>query len=105
MRFLRFLLAGLLLLAGGGQAHASGDFSDWPRMDVLELLSPTRALVEELLAEGYIVDTEHVEFVRVYATEEQRRAMDERRIPYMKVGQQPDPPALNEKANHGEHHN
>ncbi len=104
MRFVMFILTGLFLLGGSGPAFASGDFSHWPQMDVLELLSPTPPLVERLLREGYIVDTEHPESVQVYATAELRRKLDEGRVAYVKVGQQPNPPAYGEKAALGQYH-
>lgn len=80
------------------------DLAEWPRMDVLELLAPTRELVETLLREEVIVDTEHPGSVRVHATAAQRAELDRLRVPYVKVGQEPNPPVFNAKSTLGEYH-
>lgn len=91
----------LVLAAFGASAQ---DLSGWPRMDILELLQPRPEQVNALIDAGWIVDIEHPPAVRVYATEGQRAQLDRDRVPYLKIGQQPDPPALNDKANLGQYH-
>jgi hypothetical protein len=99
----RVLIAVLAALTAASAAVAGG-FEDWPRRDVLELLQPQPAQVQSFIDAGWIVDLEHPSAVRLYVSEEQRAQLDRQGIPYVKVGQQPDPPRLADKANLGEYH-
>lgn len=95
------LLLVILMKPAGAQTE---DISNWPRMDVLELLAPERAVVEQLLREDFIVDTEHPHSVKAHVTAEQRAELDRRRIPYVKIGQEPNPPVFGAKTNLGQYH-
>ena len=73
-RLTAILMTALLLGTLAGQAD------EWPRMDVLELLSPTQELVNGLARDGFIVDVEHMPSVRVYATADRRAELDRRAL-------------------------
>ena len=97
------LVIAALALAAVGTALAD-ELADWPRREILEI-QPVTERVKRILSESdYVVDAEHPPYLRVHASEQDRKELDALGITYLVVGHEPNPPKFKKGAALGEYH-